>query len=164
LSLGRFGAGRRLDRLDFGCGTGALPEAIVATEDPTSLIGIDPSEGFLGTARSRVSDPRAAFLKGGAEALDLHDASRDTICAGHVLNVVPDRAAMLAEIHRVGRPGARVGLYVSDYPDEMGFLRAFWTAATALDPTAEALTEVRRFAADGSIPLTARAWALGARI
>jgi ubiquinone/menaquinone biosynthesis C-methylase UbiE len=40
--------------LDVGCGTGALTCAIVERCQPSRLIGIDPSEGFLAKARTRL--------------------------------------------------------------------------------------------------------------
>ena len=58
-----------LDWLDVGCGTGALSQAILDTSKPKRLVGVDPSEGFVARARKIVTDPRATFLVGGAEAL-----------------------------------------------------------------------------------------------
>ena len=45
-------AGRRW--LDVGCGTGALAAAVLERCAPASLAGVDPSEGFLATARARL--------------------------------------------------------------------------------------------------------------
>jgi hypothetical protein len=47
---------------------------------------------------------------------------------------------------RAGRSGATVAFYVWDYPGGgVEFIDAFWTAATVLDPSANELTEDRRF-------------------
>jgi hypothetical protein len=47
---------------------------------------------------------------------------------------------------RVARSGAMIAFYVWDYPGGgVEFMRAFWTAATALDPNAQDLGEGRRF-------------------
>lgn len=136
-----------LDWLEVGCGTGALSQAILSYGGAAHLVAIDPSEGFIATARTNVPDPRAAFAVGDAQGLALPDASRDVIVSGLVLNFVPDRAAALAEMRRVARPGGRVGFYVWDYAGRgVEFMRAFWTAAAALDPDAAALAEDRRFA------------------
>ena len=63
-----------------------------------------------------------------------------------VLNFIPDKEKALAEMGRVARSGATVRFYVWDYPGGGAeFMRAFWTAATALDPGAVDLTEDRRF-------------------
>lgn len=134
------------DWLDVGCGTGALSATVLATQAPRSLIGVDPSAGFLALARARIDDPRAEFREADAGHLPLPDADRDVAVAGLALNFVPDRAAALAEMRRVVRPDGTVAFYVWDYPGRgVGFMRAFWTAATSLDSAAADLTEDRRF-------------------
>ncbi len=136
-----------LDWLEVGCGTGALSEAILLRGAPASLLAMDPSESFVATARRRnAADGRALFRTGDAQALGEPDASRDVVVSGLVLNFVPDRSTALAEMRRVLRPGGRLAFYVWDYPGGgVGFMRAFWTAAAALDPGAADLTEDRRF-------------------
>ena len=135
-----------LDWLEVGCGTGALSATILARCNPKNLISIDPSEGFLGKARATVTDERAEFRVGDAQALSQETASRDVVVSALVLNFVPDRQKALAEMKRVVRPGGVVGFYVWDYPGGgVEFMRAFWNAATALDPGALDLTEDSRF-------------------
>ena len=134
------------DWLEIGCGTGALSAAILAQCAPKSLIAVDPSDGFVTRARANVPDARAEFRTGDAQALPLEDASRDLIVSALMLNFVPDREKALAEMKRVVRPGGTVGFYVWDYPGGgVQFMRAFWSAAVALDPSAADLTEDRRF-------------------
>ncbi len=135
-----------LDWLELGCGTGALSAAIIARADPRSLLAVEPSAGFVARARAAVTDPRAGFVQGDAQALALPDASRDVIVSGLMLNFVPDRLRALHEMKRVARHGATVAFYVWDYPGGgIAFMRAFWDAAVALDPAAADLTESRRF-------------------
>jgi SAM-dependent methyltransferase len=135
-----------LDWLEVGCGSGALSAAIMAHGKPKSLISIDSSEGFVAKARANVPDERAVFQVGDAQALTLETASRDVIASALVLNFVPDKKKALTEMKRVARVGATVGFYVWDYPGGgVEFMRAFWNAATALDPNALELTEDRRF-------------------
>lgn len=139
-------AGPGLRWLDVGCGTGALSQAIIENCDPAELIGVEPAEPFREQARAVISDPRARFEPGDAAALPLDDGSCDVAVSGLVLNFVPDRERALAEMKRVAAAGGTVAFYVWDYPGGgLELLRAFWTAATALDPAAEALTEIRRF-------------------
>ncbi len=135
-----------LDWLEVGCGTGALSAAIVAQCRPKSLVSIDPSEGFLAKARANVPDPRAAFQVGDAQELPVDTASKDVCVSALVLNFVPNKERALAEMKRVTRARARIAFYVWDYPGGgVEFMRAFWNAATALDPSARDLTEDRRF-------------------
>jgi SAM-dependent methyltransferase len=139
-------AGEGLDWLDVGCGTGALSSAVLSRCNPRSLLGIEPSAGFVATARKNISDDRARFEVGDALALPLEDESRDIVASALVLNFVPDIPKALAEMKRVVRKGGTVAFYVWDYPGGgMGFMRAFWTAAIALDPTASGFAEGKRF-------------------
>ncbi|MBA3325610.1 MAG: class I SAM-dependent methyltransferase [Rhodobacteraceae bacterium] len=150
-----------LEWLDVGCGTGALSEAIVSRAAPRDLISVDASEGFVATARRAMPDPRAEFRVGDAQALPFDSASRDVVVSGLMLNFVPDKTRALAEMNRVTRPGGTIGFYVWDYPGGgVEFMRAFWDAAAALDPEAEALSERRRF--PGCTPDGLRALVLGA--
>jgi SAM-dependent methyltransferase len=150
-----------LDWLEVGCGTGALSAAILAQCRPRSLISIDSSQGFVSTAQAKIADGRARFEVGDAQALSFEAASRDVIVSGLVLNFVPEKEKALAEMKRVVRAGGTIGFYVWDYPGEgMEFMRAFWKAATALDPDALDLAEDKRFAfctPDGLADLAIRA-------
>jgi SAM-dependent methyltransferase len=120
--------------LDVGCGTGALAGAILARCAPAAVTGIDPSEAFLAHARRQVTDPRAAFHRGDAQALPVGDAAFDAAVSGLVLNFVPDQAQAAREMRRAVRPGGTVAAYVWDYAEGMQMMRRFWDAAAALDP------------------------------
>ncbi|MEV4511913.1 methyltransferase domain-containing protein [Dactylosporangium sp. NPDC049525] len=128
--------------LDVGCGTGALTGTIMAAAAPSEVTGVDPSDGFLTTARSRLT---ARFVTGDARALPVPDAAVDVVVSGLALNFVPGPAAAVAEFARVAAPGGVVAAYVWDYADGMAMMRHFWDAATGLDPAAAALDEGRRF-------------------
>lgn len=134
------------DWLDIGCGTGALTAAILARCEPESVVSIDPSAGFLDKARADVDDPRVSFTVGDAQDLPVTGKSKDVVVSALMLNFVADRAKALAEMKRVARADAAIGFYVWDYPGGgVQFMRAFWNAATSLDPAASELTEDRRF-------------------
>lgn len=142
------GAARDIRWLDVGCGTGALTEAIVERCDPASVIGVDPSPGFLAAARARprlAGLPAVRFEEGDAMRLPAADGSADVVVSGLVLNFVPDPAAALAEFARVVAPGGLVAAYVWDYAEGMQFMRRFWDAAVAVDRESAALDEGRRF-------------------
>jgi SAM-dependent methyltransferase len=130
--------------LDVGCGTGALSAAIVAMAAPTSVVGVEPSAGFLERARVNLGQS-VTLLSGGAEALPLERSSVDVSVSGLVLNFVPDLSAALGELRRVTVPGGTIGAYVWDYADGMQLIRCFWDAAVELDPAARKLDEGVRF-------------------
>jgi len=132
--------------LDVGCGSGALPETVLAQAEPESIEGVDTSEAFVAYAASRVTDPRASFAVADAQALDRPDAAYDAVASSLVLNFLPDPARGAAEMRRVARPGGVVAGYVWDYAGEMQLMRRFWDAAAELDPAAADLDEGRRMA------------------
>jgi SAM-dependent methyltransferase len=132
--------------LDVGCGTGALTSAVLTAGDPAEIVGVDPSEGFLKTARASVTDPRASFEVADARALPFPDDRFDVAVSGLVLNFVPDPAEAAAEIVRVTVPGGLAAAYLWDLAEGMEVIRHFWDAAAELDPAKVAeLDEGRRF-------------------
>jgi SAM-dependent methyltransferase len=139
-------APRRADWVDIGCGTGALTATILDRADPASIVGIDPSEGFLAHARSTIADPRARFEIGSADAIPLPADSATAVVGGLVLNFVPDVGAALAELRRVLRTGGRAGAYVWDYAERMEPIRRFFDAARTVDAAAAEADEGARFA------------------
>jgi ubiquinone/menaquinone biosynthesis C-methylase UbiE len=144
--VGWFNAPDNLDWLEVGCGSGALSSSILEHGNPRSLIGIDPSEGFVATARRNVTDGRATFETAAAQTLPLDDDSTDVVTSGLVLNFIPDIPQALSEMKRVVRPGGAIAFYVWDYPGNgLEFVRAFWEAATSLDPRAFEFAENKRF-------------------
>lgn len=166
LSWLRVPSGRRW--VDVGCGTGALSAAILDHCSPASVTGVEPSEGFLKTARENLAG-RAVLLQGSATEIPLDDSSVDVVVSGLVLNFVPDPRAALVEMARVSNSGGTIGAYVWDYAGKMDLMRYFWDAAVELNPNAatmdegirfplcrpEALTEVFVGAGLGSVEVTA---------
>lgn len=143
------------ERMDVGCGTGALAEAILHAAEPSRVRAYDLSPDHVAAARARVPDPRAEF--GQADAVRLPDPpdACDVAVSGLVLNFVPEPARALAEMRRVVRPGGTAGVYVWDYAEGMQLIRAFWDAAAELDPAAAELDEGRRFGICRPEPLRA---------
>jgi SAM-dependent methyltransferase len=130
--------------LDVGCGTGALSAAIVDNCSPSSVAAVEPSAGFLKTARENLAG-RAVLHQGSATEIPLDDASVDVVVSGLVLNFVADQRAALAEMARVTSGGGTIGAYVWDYAGRMELIRSFWDAAIALDPDAARMDEGTRF-------------------
>jgi SAM-dependent methyltransferase len=111
---------------------------------PSSVAGVEPSEGFLTTAKENLAG-RAALHQGSATAIPLDDASVDVAVSGLVLNFVPDPPAALLEMARVTSKGGTIAAYVWDYAARMELIRFFWDAAVELDPEAAKLDEGARF-------------------
>lgn len=130
--------------LDVGCGTGALSAAILDSCAPSTLTGIDPSDGFLKTAAGNLAG-RATLQQGSATAIPLGDGSVDVVVSGLVLNFVPEPRAALAEMSRVVGERGPVAAYVWDYDGKMDLMRFFWDAAVELDPGVSGQDEGVRF-------------------
>lgn len=135
-------AGKRW--LDVGCGTGALTAAILDHGNPGSVIGVEPSEGFLRLAAQNLAG-KARVLAGHAAALPLDGGACDVVVSGLVLNFVPVMQEALSEMRRVTASGGTIAAYVWDYADGMEVIRYFWDAAVSLDPAAAQLHEGVRF-------------------
>lgn len=131
--------------LDVGCGTGALSETILREADPAHIYGIDPAEGLLAFARTRLQDPRVRFELGDAGRLSEASGMYDAVVSGLVLNFISDLPSALAEMLRVSRPGGVVAGYVWDYAGKMELIRYFFDAAVAFNTEATEHDEGRRF-------------------
>lgn len=129
------------DWLDIGCGTGVLSAAILEHCAPKTIVGVDPSEGFVEAARGAIQDARFEGRVGGAEALEVPDNAADCAVSGLVLNFVSDEAKAVAEMTRTVRPGGKVALYVWDYAGHMQIMRYFFDAAIEMDAGALAFDD-----------------------
>jgi arsenite methyltransferase len=101
--------------LDLGCGAGT--DLLVAAQmvgPEGRVIGVDMTASMLGRARSSARemgiDDRVELHESLIEALPLDDASVDVVISNGVIDLVPDKAAVFAEIDRVLRPGGRLQL------------------------------------------------------
>lgn len=143
LFLEWLGAPTGLTWLDVGCGTGELSRAIDATTSPSGVTGIDQSEAFVDYAKRQGGG--IEYRVGDAQSLPFDDETFDVTVSGLVLNFLPDPANAVAEKVRVLRTGGLAGAYVWDYAGGMQFMRYFWDAARAVDPSAKSSDEGERF-------------------
>ena len=123
--------------LDVGTGTGAVAAGIAATMPASEIVGIDPSEAFIGYAKKNVTSSRARFEIGDAQSLNFPDASFDQTMALLVMNFIPDHEKGIREMRRVTRPGGVVSACVWDYASGMEMIRTFWDEVVALVPSLE---------------------------
>ena len=87
--------------LDLGCGDGQLTQRIAATG--AHVLGVDASQEMVVAARERGIEAEQA----NAESLPFHDATFDAVFSNAALHWVRDQDAMLAQVHRVLKPGGR---------------------------------------------------------
>jgi SAM-dependent methyltransferase len=130
--------------LDLGCGTGALSAAVLALCAPSTVIGVDPSEGFLAAARDNLP-AHVRLHRAPADRLPLADGEVDVVASALVLNFVPDAAAALREMVRVTAEGGRVAACVWDYAQRMEMIRHYWDAAAQLGLLAPGQAQGERF-------------------
>ena len=97
--------------LDLGSGAGL--DAFIASKYTGSsgyVLGLDISPAMINRARANAQSigvSNVEFHLGDIEAMPFEDASIDVVISNCTLNLVPDKAAAFAEIHRVLRPGGR---------------------------------------------------------
>jgi SAM-dependent methyltransferase len=133
--------------LDVGCGTGALIQAILDTQRPAEIVGVDSSSSFIAYARRQITDDRVRYEVGDARDLPVPSSQFEGVVAGLVLNHIPqpELHRALAEMRRAARPGGVVAAYVWDYAEGMEPRVRFWEAAAAFDPAAAAHDERARY-------------------
>ena len=102
--------------VDLGSGAGI--DALIAARAVGSsgqVIGVDMTPEMLKAARenaTRAGVQHVEFREGRLEHLPVDDATVDAITSNCVINLVPEKGAVFAEIARVLRPGGR--MVVSD--------------------------------------------------
>jgi len=98
--------------LDLGCGAGTdLLIAAQMTGPAGRVIGVDMTASMLDRARASAAEMgvmNVELHESLIEALPLDDASVDVVISNGVIDLVPDKDAVLDEIDRVLRPGGRL--------------------------------------------------------
>jgi SAM-dependent methyltransferase len=100
--------------LDIGCGAGM--DTLIAAQmvgHTGSVTGIDMTPDMVAKARRSTAAMEAGhvtIMEGSAERLPFDDASFDVVISNGVIDLIPDKDAVFAEITRVLRPGGRIQL------------------------------------------------------
>jgi demethylmenaquinone methyltransferase/2-methoxy-6-polyprenyl-1,4-benzoquinol methylase len=105
-ALERVGVRPGLRVLDVATGTGLVARAAAElVQDPSAVIGLDPSAGMLKESRKAAPSP---LVQGRGEALPFSSERFDVLSMGYALRHVPDLARTFTEYHRVLKPGGRL--------------------------------------------------------
>ena len=109
-ALGRLAPGERVLDLGSGAGTDSLIAAQMVGEQG-HVTGIDMTPEMLAKARAaavEIGVTNVEFVEGEAERLPFPDASFDIVISNGVIDLIPDKDAVFAEIFRVLAPGGRI--------------------------------------------------------
>jgi arsenite methyltransferase len=111
-TLGRIEPGSVV--VDLGCGAGTdLLIAAQMTGSAGRVIGVDMTATMLDRAHQSATEMglgNVELHESLIEALPLDDASVDVVISNGVIDLVPDKNAVLDEVDRVLRPGGRLQL------------------------------------------------------
>jgi arsenite methyltransferase len=108
--LGRLDPGERVLDLGSGAGTDSLIAAQMVGEHG-HVTGIDMTPEMLAKARAAAAEMGASNVEFGeseAERLPFPDASFDVVISNGVIDLIPDKDAVFAEIFRVLAPSGRI--------------------------------------------------------
>jgi ubiquinone/menaquinone biosynthesis C-methylase UbiE len=100
--------------LDLGSGAGT--DSLVAAQMVGAeghVTGIDMTPEMLAKARDAAAElgsGNVEFVEGEAERLPFQDGSFDVVVSNGVIDLIPDKEAVFAELFRVLRPGGRLQL------------------------------------------------------
>lgn len=100
--------------LDLGSGGGI--DVLLSAErvGPDGFVyGVDMTDEMLNLAQANATKAGATnveFRKGTIEDIPLDDGRVDVVISNCVVNLSPDKAAVIGEVFRVLRPGGRVGI------------------------------------------------------
>ena len=95
-------------------GSGAGMDCLLAGRRVGSagtVVGIDMTDGMLERARAGANEAGlhyVRFEKADISSLPIDPGSADVVISNGVINLVPDKAALLTELYRVVKPGGRL--------------------------------------------------------
>lgn len=123
LLLDALTAGDRLI-LDIGCGTGQFAERVLRRFPDTHVVGLDLSDQMLSRCQERhqQADGRLHRVQADSERLPFADDTFDVVTCAHSFHHYPRQEVVVAEMHRVLRPGGLLMIVDGDRDLLWGYL------------------------------------------
>jgi arsenite methyltransferase len=109
-SLGRLTSGERVLDLGSGAGTDSLIAAQMVGPEG-HVTGVDMTPEMIAKSRASAGElglDNVEFVESEAERLPFADASFDVAISNGVIDLIPDKDLVFAELHRILRPGGRL--------------------------------------------------------
>jgi len=127
--------------LDVACGTGAVTRVLAERVGPTGrVVALDINPGMLTVGHAAVPSAHVEWREASAVQLPLPDATFDLAVCQQGVQFFPDKAAALAEMHRVIKPGGRLALACwRSIEHQPGFLQLQEALAKRIGATQAAL-------------------------
>ncbi len=128
------GIGEGMHVLDVGCGVGATAVLLVQ-QYGCRVTGVDRTPGMIDRAQERAEmegiQDRVVFKTGDVRELPFDSDRFDSAICESVLTFVGDKAAAIAELARVTKPGGRVGFNEETWlkappPEMVTYTRHTW--------------------------------------
>ena len=150
--------------LDLGSGGGIDVLLSARRVGPAGKVyGLDMTDEMLALAREnqrKAGATNVEFLKGTIEAIPLPDASVDVIVSNCVINLSPDKDAVLREAFRVLKPGGRFAVadvvVLGEVPAEIRRSMELWVGCIA--GALEEKDYVSRLQAAGFVDVEVEPW------
>ena len=110
---------RKMNVLELACGTGLISRRIAASVQ--SLEATDFSPEMIDEAKKKVNSSRLHFSVQDATALPYAAESFDAVVIVNALHILPEPETVLAEIHRVLKPGGLLLAPTFVHGESIGF-------------------------------------------
>ena len=127
-----------------GCGTGAVCRRLAQFDRVAQVYGTDPAPGLIARARELAEgNAKLHFEVGSGEAVAHGDASFDVVVLQTLLSHVPDPETIIAEAHRVLKPGGSLAVCDADFSklsvaitpgDPLQACAEYWVSQNAANP------------------------------
>ncbi len=137
--------------LDVGCGTGSLTKIVAESISANLIVGIDPIEQFIHSARRKVRDQRVVFEYGKAEQLPYAQGSFDTSLAQLCVHHFSDGDRAIREISRVTRSGGIVAACEWDAGSGMEMFQVLFDSLESVLPGESSERPARNYATEGEL-------------